>query len=158
VITTLSVVIVLYCLSVTSVLTLFYLANGRIERELVSRNKAAVVSIAWAWMPLKDVLKLKEYWGDHRFGNIERHNQIIRSRLFVPHTVFLIGLIICYQAFLRRGSIFSMGPCNSAPNCSNFAIGCLLRYPFHIAVAKMILRVNCCNSAQPMSFSENFQD
>ena len=123
----------------------------------VSGDDRKALSLCWAWCSPSEIKSLAGYWGEHRFHNMANMERNSFNRLINPVVVFSILMILFYQLLLRPTGLFGLGRCKATPNCSNFAIGCFLRFNWLLALSKVIIRIDCCHAAQPISFTENFK-
>ena len=154
----LGMAIALYILGVIAIAIVRRKAKKWVVSALACGDDRKALSLCWAWCSPVELANISEYWGEHRFhhmGDIEGNKF---SRLVNPGVVFSILTILFYQTFLRPTGLFGLGNCKATPNCSNFAIGCLFRFNWFVAVSKAIIRVDSCHAAQPISFNENFKN
>ena len=128
-----------------------------IKLALLSGDDRTALSQCWAWCEKSEIIDLRDYWGKHRFYDLVDFKSIRRRRLLLPHVGMSIMVILFYQLMLRPTGILGLGTCKATPNCSNYALGVLLRYNFIIALSKIVIRVDSCHTGQPVSFSENFR-
>lgn len=147
----------LYFLGVFAIVGIKYKARNWVVSSLACGDDRKALSLCWAWCSPAELSNLAEYWGEHRFYNMRDIEENRLSRLVNPVVLFSILSILFYQLFLRPTGLFGLGHCKATPNCSNFAIGCLLRFNWFVAVAKLIIRIDSCHDAQPVSFIENFR-
>lgn len=133
-------------------------AMAAVDGHLSKNQIQAAVSVAWAWLDERSVEELIYKWGSQELGKMHRYLPSRREKLIRPHVAFSVALTLLYQTYLRKGGPFATGDCMATPNCSNFFVGCLLRYPFFEACARGYLRVVNCDATQPISFSEGFRD
>lgn len=150
----------LFVIYFVSLFVLFFLmrkVNKTIISSLASADDRRALSLAWAWCRSKKMEELQNYWGSHRFFDINDFARTQNHKLYLPHVTFTIVCIVLYQAIFRPTGVLGLGRCKATPNCSNFAIGCLNRYGYFLALAKIIIRVDSCHAAQPISYSENFK-
>ena len=129
-----------------------------IENSLISAKDRIAISQAWAWCEKKEIIRLETYWGKKRFFDMSNQDLLEIKKIYLPHVIFTVVFILIYQKLFRPTGLLGIGRCKGTPNCSNFAIGCLLRYPFVIAVAKTCIRLKYCHEGRPVSFMENFKN
>ena len=153
----LSSLFVIYLACLFSFFLIMRKANKIVISSLASGDDRRALSLAWAWCRSNKLDELQSYWGSHRFFNVNDFARTQSHKLYLPHVTFTIVSILLYQAIFRPTGLFGLGRCKATPNCSNFAIGCLNRYGYFLALAKIIIRIDSCHAAQPISFSENFK-
>lgn len=146
----------IYSIAVLAAFSMRWRAYSAAHELLLNEDKGRALSVVWAWLDFRAINKLKAYWGEHRFIDIDRYPDHKWKQIFFPHFAIIVLCVLGYQAFLRRGGVFGSGPCPCRPNCSQYFIGCLFRYSFFVAVAQSILRVEACHAGQPVSLDHRF--
>lgn len=146
-----------YVVGVLAIAVVKHRAKKCMVSALSCGDDRKALSLCWAWCSPVELTSLAEYWGEHRFNNMGDIEGSRLTRLMNPVVVFSILSILFYQLFLRPTGLFGLGRCKATPNCSNFAIGCFLRFNWFVALAKVIIRIDSCHAAQPVSFNENFK-
>jgi putative component of membrane protein insertase Oxa1/YidC/SpoIIIJ protein YidD len=120
------------------------------ERELVS--------VFWAWCDSNSCADIFENIENQEIARlINREPGVNKFRLLMPHVLLGIFSISFYQ-FLRPAGASGIGDCNQTPNCSNYAIGCLLRFNFIEALKKSKTRILNCSGESRVCFSENIAE
>ena len=119
-------------------------------------DERKALSFSWAWLNAKTQ--------DNIFGNhiCEKYLHALRDqpeikliRLILPHVNFVILAILFYQ-LIRPTSIKGLGYCLETPNCSNYSLGCFLRFGFFTALNKAFNRCLNCSGTHDVSFSDSF--
>ncbi len=126
------------------------------RKEIVGQRE--LLCIYWAWCDHNscgDVLSCIE--STKTLDLLNRQPDVRASRLLLPHITLAIFLILVYQ-FLRPSGSSGLGDCAQTPNCSNFAIGSILRFEFFEAMRKIKVRLENCSGTLAVSFSEHFVD
>lgn len=145
-----------YLLIVFFVFKISNAAQVHIENHLTNQQSNLVKSIGWAWLSRSQILSFQMKWGRDCFGDILKYEHHRLNRVWLPNVALMMFLVLFYQYFIRRGGPFNLGRCSVTPNCSNFAIGCILRYSTYRAINMTITRIDCCHAGQPDSYSSSF--
>ncbi len=123
---------------------------------LIDNNHQKAVSLTWAWASDDMIRQLHQRWGSNRFGSILIEPRPNVARIFYPHIAVCFAAVMVYQKFFRFGGPLEPGDCPNTPNCSNYLLGCLIRFSFFNALAKGYTRYQSCSSHKPLSFDERF--
>ena len=120
-------------------------ALNRTRTALQNQEDGLAVSLIWAWARPRDLAALAFSYGQHRFGPIFTEPRVQLWRLANPLMSLGIAGILVYQFVLRSDRGFKTGDCPAVPNCSNYAIGALLRFGLVEGVAKTVIRLKTCD-------------
>lgn len=147
--------VIFYCLAVGVVFLYRQVVLGHIERAFSDRRDRLAVSLSWAWANRRDLHALSSRFGEHRLGPIFLERSLNVWRVFNPLVLVLLGGILLYQWVFRGARGFQVGDCPATPNCSNYAIGAVLRYGLIHGIAKSIVRMQSCDGdSTTISFHE----
>ena len=138
--------IVLLCFYALPLFLVLEVKRRRLQRYAGASNVPyhEAISALWAWSTVADII---EY--DTSLGGNEQLIQlgaISTNHLYRPCNLVAVLFVLLYQGWPREAS-FPPGYrlCIFTPNCSNFAIGILRRYPFLQAIDRIHRRVRSCN-------------
>lgn len=115
------------------------------------------ISLIWAWHDYRLIENYSIHIDEELMQLMVAEKRTLQRFWLRPLNVIAISFIVFYQHFLRPTDALDVGLCKATPNCSNFAIGCFLRYSFWLALSKSIIRVDACSNSGRPSFSENFR-
>lgn len=120
-------------------------ALNRTRTALQNREDNLAISLVWAWARPRDLAALAFSQGEHRLGPIFTEPRVRLRRLLNPFISMAIAGVLIYQFVLRSDRGFKTGDCPAVPNCSNYAIGALLRFGLVEGIAKTVIRLKTCD-------------
>jgi putative component of membrane protein insertase Oxa1/YidC/SpoIIIJ protein YidD len=132
----------------------------RIRRLRIKKyaGEQELVSVFWAWCGSTSCMDVLKFIKDQRTVHlIHQEPDLTTYRLLFPHVLLVIISISLYQ-FMRNSGSSGVGDCGQTPNCSNYAIGCFLRFKFFEAFKKSKSRIVNCSGRTNVSFSGNFTE
>lgn len=120
-------------------------ALARAKAAFQNREDRLAISLAWAWATPRDLGALAYSHGEQRLGPIFTEPRIRLWRLANPIVLLGVAGVLLYQFLLRGDRGFKTGDCPAVPNCSNYAIGAVLRFGLIEGIAKTVIRLKTCD-------------